>query len=304
MCKSFFIFFLGFFLINTDLFSQNGQSKNVLCKTNGAKIYTYSSSYGAEWDVNNLIAGKPLNIDSTVPMWCSDAAAPFPHFAIIKLPKIQWITTFVFNNKLADETAWPGISAKNLELSVSQSSPTSGFQKIASFDLERNTNNQEIKVAPLKARYIKITINSNWGYKAYTQLGQLGAYDDGSRPLDIVNQLKTKGYVDAYGIYFDFASANLRPESTDLLTVIHNWMLQSKNLKICVEGHTDNRGDSSLNQKLSQQRAQSVVEALITMGNDANQLTYKGLGMTQPLQDNNTSLGRAKNRRVTFRIVK
>lgn len=68
--------------------------------------------------------------------------------------------------------------------------------------------------------------------------------------------------------------------------------------KIRVEGHTDSRGDAEANLKLSEQRAQAVVDALISMGVDKDRITAMGMGEDFPIDSNETEEGRARNRRV------
>ena len=69
-------------------------------------------------------------------------------------------------------------------------------------------------------------------------------------------------------------------------------------LKISIEGHTDSTGTAVRNKTLSQQRAESVVSALVKAGIDAKRLSAKGWGQDNPIADNKTEEGRAKNRRV------
>ena len=72
--------------------------------------------------------------------------------------------------------------------------------------------------------------------------------------------------------------------------------------KIHVGGHTDNTGSSQLNTKLSKQRAQTVVDTLVGMGVDISKLSSQGYGDSQPIADNNTTDGRAQNRRMEFTL--
>jgi outer membrane protein OmpA-like peptidoglycan-associated protein len=69
-------------------------------------------------------------------------------------------------------------------------------------------------------------------------------------------------------------------------------------LKLTVEGHTDNVGSPAHNQTLSQGRANAVVGALMAQGIDLGRLQPKGFGQAKPIADNATEGGRAKNRRV------
>lgn len=276
---------------------------NLLSKKAGAKIVSYSSNYGGAWDVENLIAGKEFGTKEELPVWCTDTDEPFPHWVVIELPDTLWITTLIFNNYLPDEPSYPGISAKNIQIQVSKQSAVEGFRTVASFELERNKNNQEVRIEPTEARWVKIIITSNYGNPHWTELGQLGAYDDGSRPIEIASVLKTHGFADLYGIYFDFASSNLRTESAPVLGEIAKALKENPSWKLVIEGHTDNIGDEKSNQMLSEKRAQAVQEALVQLGVDVARLTAQGFGESKPVADNNTAIGRALNRRVTLRIV-
>jgi len=73
--------------------------------------------------------------------------------------------------------------------------------------------------------------------------------------------------------------------------------------KVLVEGHTDNVGDPRLNQRLSQERAAAVREALISRGVDGDRLTTRGFGESRPIAPNKSPAGRANNRRVEFIIT-
>lgn len=75
-------------------------------------------------------------------------------------------------------------------------------------------------------------------------------------------------------------------------------------MEIEVSGHTDNVGNKSYNQELSQKRAQSVVNYLTENGISKCRLIAKGYGMDKPVADNETEEGRAENRRVEFTILK
>ncbi len=73
---------------------------------------------------------------------------------------------------------------------------------------------------------------------------------------------------------------------------------QDAESKISVEGHTDSQGDASYNQELSQRRAQSVRDYLVSRGIAADRVSAQGFGLTRPIADNASPEGRANNRRV------
>ena len=80
-------------------------------------------------------------------------------------------------------------------------------------------------------------------------------------------------------------------------------IIQVNNLKVVIEGHTDNVGEDASNLTLSEQRANAVKEFLIKEGCNPNQLTTKGFGKTKPVAPNDTEKGRSKNRRVELKLT-
>ena len=282
----------------------HAEPPNLASDARGAKIAGFSSNYAGFWDVTNLIGGNE-DWSGALPVWCTESEAKFPHWAVIELPRKEWLTTLIFNNAIPDEqTGWPGISAKDVRLEVSSTSATEGFRAVASFQLERNKNNQTVRIEPVETRWLKLVITSNWGHPEYTELGKLGVLDDGTRAVNIAEALKTKGFVDVYGIYFDFGSAKLRPESDPVLNRIAGFLQENPDKKLSIEGHTDNIGNEKANQLLSETRAKSVVEALIGLRVNPAVLAATGFGATKPIGDNKTINWRAQNRRVTVRVAK
>ncbi len=120
----------------------------------------------------------------------------------------------------------------------------------------------------------------------------------GAKPL--YDRMVTDGKFITYGITFDVGKAVIKPESMGEINRIVKLMQDNPDLKFEVQGHTDNTGSATLNQTLSEQRAQAIVAKLVSMGISADRLTAVGKGQTNPLADNSTDEGRAKNRRVEF----
>lgn len=105
-------------------------------------------------------------------------------------------------------------------------------------------------------------------------------------------------------IVFDVASAELLPKNARLLELLAKLLTENDQImRVQVEGHTDATGDEAFNQQLSLDRAQTVVKALIQRGVKSDRLSTKGMGRTQPLSSNDTEEGRARNRRVEFRVL-
>ena len=104
-------------------------------------------------------------------------------------------------------------------------------------------------------------------------------------------------------IFFDFDKATLRPESTAELERLTKLLVDVPTMRIEISGHTDNKGSATYNQTLSENRAKSVVEYLISKGIVAARLEFKGYGLQQPIAPNETDEGRQLNRRTEFKIL-
>jgi len=104
-------------------------------------------------------------------------------------------------------------------------------------------------------------------------------------------------------IEFETGKAVIKPGSFPILDEVVTLMKSRGSIKMGVYGHTDSRGIASQNLKLSTDRAASVVNYLVQHGIAASRLESQGFGQTKPIADNNTDAGRAKNRRVEFKIL-
>ncbi len=105
-------------------------------------------------------------------------------------------------------------------------------------------------------------------------------------------------------IFFEFAKADLKPESYSELDRVVKFLEESPSIEIKLSGHTDNVGNDAANLTLSENRAQSVLKYIVSHGIPASRLTAKGFGKTKPITGNESEEGRQFNRRVEFTIVK
>ncbi|MFO7999469.1 MAG: OmpA family protein [Bacteroidales bacterium] len=105
-------------------------------------------------------------------------------------------------------------------------------------------------------------------------------------------------------IFFDTDSYRLKPESMEEIRLLFGLLKDHPGWKVEISGHTDNVGGDAYNLALSENRARSVVQALVDMGIDPSRLTYKGHADTRPVDTNETAGGRANNRRTEFTILK
>lgn len=99
-------------------------------------------------------------------------------------------------------------------------------------------------------------------------------------------------------VLFDFNKYTLKPDAREKLAKVSGILLAYPDLKMQVEGYTDNIGSEEYNQKLSEERASTVKDYLISQGVQLNNITAQGYGKSHPIADNSTSAGRAQNRRV------
>jgi outer membrane protein OmpA-like peptidoglycan-associated protein len=113
------------------------------------------------------------------------------------------------------------------------------------------------------------------------------------------NDIRSTGHVAVYGINFDTAKSTIKPESAQAIAEIGKLLMADPGLKVFVVGHTDNVGSVDSNMKLSQDRAEAVLQSLVKdHGIAADRLRAAGCGAFAPVATNDTEEGRAKNRRV------
>ncbi|MCE1189904.1 MAG: OmpA family protein [Ignavibacteria bacterium] len=105
------------------------------------------------------------------------------------------------------------------------------------------------------------------------------------------------------GINFDAGKSTFRPESFPILINAAQVLLINTDLKIEIQGHTDNVGSIEANKKLSVDRAEAVKRFLVAKGVDASRLSTVGFGATRPIADNKTQEGKAFNRRIEFKVI-
>lgn len=110
-------------------------------------------------------------------------------------------------------------------------------------------------------------------------------------------QLEVGGRV-AIEVNFAVDEATILPDSEPQIDQVLELLRADPALRISIDGHTDDTGDAAHNQRLSEARAQAVVASLVAQGIDASRLEAKGYGPAQPIADNTSAEGRARNRRV------
>lgn len=137
-----------------------------------------------------------------------------------------------------------------------------------------------------------------------------GVFDDRDRCPDTPrgvavdnNGCPRQGSATLQGVNFEYNSARLTAESRPVLDEVAADLKKYPQLQVELQGHTDSIGSDAFNLRLSDQRAQSVREYLLSKGVGTRQLEAKGYGESQPVADNKTETGRAENRRVVMRVI-
>ena len=118
--------------------------------------------------------------------------------------------------------------------------------------------------------------------------------------VPLYDRLSSDGKIITYAITFEVGKADLKPESMLEINRIAKLMQDNPGISFEVQGHCDATGSDKVNDPLSQKRAEAIVAALVEQGIAATRLTPVGKGSHEPIADNSTDEGRAKNRRVEF----
>lgn len=105
-------------------------------------------------------------------------------------------------------------------------------------------------------------------------------------------------------IFFDVDKYDLKEKSLTELQKIARFLQENPSVRVEISGHTDNSGSDVYNKQLSEKRAQSVLNYLVSNGLDAKRLIIRGYGSDRPIADNTSETGRQRNRRIEFKIIR
>ena len=248
---------------------------------------------------------------------------------------VPWWGVYIFPGEPVNGT-YPGPDRQSIGLAVS-SHITGGGNKKTDFDLRQIFGNEIYDNSSL-TRPIRVRVHADANYmKVYldevrvANMPNMGAWSGNRINLhfrentnqgkvegalisnisinaggrDMYDALTADGRLALQGIYFDTGSDRIRPESSGTLSEIAEMLSEHPDLKLVIEGHTDNVGDAAANQKLSEARAAAVVQTLATSYKVAvDRLKSAGFGATKPAKPNDTPEGRQANRRVELVVQK
>jgi OOP family OmpA-OmpF porin len=150
----------------------------------------------------------------------------------------------------------------------------------------------------------KVSVEKNGYFNKKMEISTETILKSDTLKLDVAIKPIPKGAIVISNIYYETAKAELRPESkASLDKELVQLLKDNPQLIIEIGSHTDDVGSNEYNQKLSQQRAESVVNYLVMNGIPKEKMLARGYGESKPIAPNTTPEGRQKNRRTEFKII-
>lgn len=248
------------------------------CTQPVAEPFTFADSDGGTFDEGN---GKEMSLP--IAMYASHGYSGSVTLTVIPPPGAPFSATL----SNADVPLGSGSGSSTLNVSVpANAKPGSYPVVVQATDAKGNTAKTTVTIA-------------SSGAPAPAASAPPARAPSGPATPKIAPALAKDKRVAVYGIYFDFASATLKPESTPVLDEIADALKTNPDWNLTIEGHTDSVGTAPYNLDLSNRRAAAVRDALVTRYRiNGDRLTTAGYGLTRPKASNDTPEGRALNRRV------
>lgn len=241
--------------------------------------------------------GEPKNQTATTEDYLlASVANPIKNVQIENKVKVNKKSLTVFKGKTID-----AISAKAVEAKITITDNSTG-KKIET--LTTNSATGKFLLSLTSGKNYGITVEAD-GYLFHSENFDIkngGGFNMVNKVVELKN-IKKGSTIALRNIFFDSGKSVLRSESNGELDRLVQLLKDVAALKIEISGHTDNVGSESLNSKLSQERAQAVVNYLTQKGIAKSRLVAKGYGSTLPIASNNSSSGRQQNRRTEFKIL-
>lgn len=188
------------------------------------------------------------------------------------------------------------------------------FASIELSDIEQNQLLATFTSDSLTGKYtLSLPLGVNYGASVKKE-GYLYHSENFNIPLNeeaqtinqviFLNKIEVNQVIVLKNIFFDVNKTTLKPESATEIDNAYKLLVENPTIEIELSGHTDNTGSAATNRRLSEGRAQAVVNALKEKGIDASRMKAVGYGPDKPIASNKTEAGRAENRRTEFKVIK
>lgn len=210
----------------------------------------------------------------------------------IKVDTALYMVGFVADAKTADPIKMAKIELIDLEIS-----------KVVATGITDTAGAYKMKIPKQKDYGVEVTAKDYLFFVEMVYLSQKQVNDSKIQANFQLNKIDVGSKMVLNNIFFETNKATIKPESAAELERVAKLLKENPTIRLEISGHTDNVGSYRANQRLSEQRAKSVVDYLISQGVESSRLEYKGYAFNQPIADNNTPEGRAQNRRVEFKVL-
>ncbi|MCK5170606.1 MAG: OmpA family protein [Bacteroidales bacterium] len=210
----------------------------------------------------------------------------------LKVDTALFMVGLITDSKTAEPIKLAKIEVIDLDLS-----------QVVATGLADTTGAYQVKIPKKKDYGVEVTAKDYLFFVEITYLSQKQVVDSKVQANFQLDKIDVGAKMVLNNIFFETNKATIKPESTTELERLANLLIENPTIRLEISGHTDNVGSYRANQKLSESRAKSVVEYLVSKGVGSSRLEYKGYSFNQPIADNNTAEGRSQNRRVEFKVL-
>ncbi|MCS6896091.1 MAG: OmpA family protein [Bacteroidia bacterium] len=253
--------------------------------------------------------GYPLNTPADEQTLCIDAHGRIAYIALVRPEGLGKEDIYEFE-------VWEGIRPKlaatyvrGRVIDAGNRTPLSAY--VAVIDIETKDTIRALRSNEVTGEFLlSLPLGRRYGlfaeakgYLFYSGHFDLSTTDTAYHLIIPMEKLQIGARLVLRNIFFDFDKATLRPESEVELTEVIRLLRDNPRWRVEVQGHTDSIGSAAYNQKLSQQRAESVRDYLTQKGISPTRITARGYGASRPIGDNRTEAGRALNRRTEIIFI-
>ena len=283
----------GFVLEGVELHVRTSDAADLILLTNDKGEATFTNTNPAEYSIYGSLHNISTNIKSINKELFKGAAAS--------------INVALVHND-------PRFSLQGVVLNSSTNAPEAGVE-VTVTDIGKGSNTKIFNDPRTGTFNVQLEPNSSYSIvgKKASYLSNIGnASTEGLNrsttlylQLELqVQEVSTAKNIVLSNIYFATGKTSFDVASSTDLQKLVQFLNDNLNTQLEIQGHTDNVGSVAGNKKLSEQRALSIVNYLVSKGIDKARLTAKGYGSTLPIESNATEDGRAKNRRVEMKLIK